>query len=117
MPKRKERVAPPPRTGGWDCRFYTSESVKGWDQLSAVAPDNMREAWERLTANPRARNDRQYRLQADLGSRSIEGRALDQWQYKPTSSGRIWYCIDDEARVLWLTKVCIARLYHGLGAL
>jgi hypothetical protein len=37
MPKRKERVAPPPRADGWDFRFATNEAVKGWEQLCSAA--------------------------------------------------------------------------------
>jgi hypothetical protein len=54
MPKRKERVAPPPKPGGWDLRYATSDAVTGW-------------------------------------------------QYEVTAAGRLWYCIDDQHRTVWLT--------------
>jgi len=33
----------------------------------------------------------------------VNGEQLDQWQYEVTSGGRLWYCIDDQRRVVWLT--------------
>lgn len=37
------------------------------------------------------------------------GQVLEQWQYEVTGAGRIWYCIDDERHVLYLT---LATLGH-----
>jgi hypothetical protein len=28
---------------------------------------------------------------------------MEQWQYEVTGAGRLWYCIDDEHRTVWLT--------------
>jgi hypothetical protein len=28
---------------------------------------------------------------------------MEQWQYEVTSAGRLWYCIDDKRRTVWLT--------------
>jgi hypothetical protein len=39
----------------------------------------------------------------------VGGRPLDQWQYEITGAGRIWYCIDDERRVVHLT---LAKVGH-----
>ena len=30
---------------------------------------------------------------------------MDQWQYEVTAGGRLWYCIDDDAKTVWLTAV------------
>ncbi|HMJ74523.1 MAG TPA: hypothetical protein VK507_01050 [Iamia sp.] len=103
MPKRKERVAPPPAPDGWDLRYATSEAVKGWEQVVSAAPANARRAWERLTSDPRHRGERQHPLKGALGTRSVGNVDLEQWQYEVTSGGRLWYCIDDERRTVWLT--------------
>lgn len=103
MPKRKERVAPPAASGGWDCRYATSDAVKGWEQVCAAAPANARVAWERLTADPRQRDSRQHPLKGALAARTVNGNDLEQWQYEVTAGGRIWYCIDDDRRTVWLT--------------
>lgn len=102
MAKRKERVAPPPRPGGWDLRHGTSAAAKGWDEVCAAAPANARTAWEQLTTDPRRRDQRQHPLKGDLSVRSVAGRELEQWQYEVTSGGRLWYCIDVERRQVWL---------------
>jgi hypothetical protein len=103
MPKRRERVAPPPARQGWDFRYATSESVSGWDQVCAAAPSNARTAWERITADPRQRDDRQHPLRGNLGTRNVNGEEMEQWQYEVTGGGRLWYCIDEKRRTVWFT--------------
>ncbi|MDE3074727.1 MAG: hypothetical protein KGJ86_04805 [Chloroflexota bacterium] len=102
MPKR-ERIAPPPAGGGWDFRYATSDAVNGWEKVCAAAPANARIAWERITSDPRRRDDRQHPLKGSLGTRTVNGAAMEQWQYEVTSGGRLWYCIDDKRRTVWLT--------------
>jgi hypothetical protein len=104
MPKRKERVAPPPTKDGWDIRYATSDAVDGWELIGRSAPANLRLAWERITADPRAHDHRQHRLKGELGSRTVNDIVMEQWQYEVTAGGRIWYCIDDTKRTIWLTE-------------
>jgi hypothetical protein len=103
MPKRRERVAPPPASGGWDFRYATNEAATGWEKVCSAAPANARRAWESITADPRSRNERQHPLRGSLGTRTVNGEALEQWQYEVTAAGRLWYCIDDTRRTVWLT--------------
>jgi hypothetical protein len=103
MPKRRERVAPPPAKEGWDFRYGTGAAVTGWDKVCAAAPANARTAWERITSDPRQRDDRQHPLRGSLGMRTVNGEGMEQWQYEVTSGGRLWYCIDDKQRTVWLT--------------
>lgn len=35
----------------------------------------------------------------------VNGVEMEQWQYEVTGSGRIWYCIDDRKKTVWLTRV------------
>ena len=109
MPKRKERVAPPPTAGGWDFRFATNEAVTGWDQVCSAAAANARTAWERITADPRQRDSRQHPLKGSLGSRTVNGVDIEQWQYEVTAGGRIWYCIDDDRRTVWMTNASVGH--------
>jgi hypothetical protein len=104
LPRRRERVAPPARPGGWDFRFANNDAASGWEKICSAAPANARTAWERITADPRRRDDRQHRLRGGLGSRVINGEGLEQWQYEVTGGGRLWYCIDDGRRLVWLTE-------------
>jgi hypothetical protein len=100
VPKRRERVAPPPQPGGWDFRFATSEAAKGWEAICAAAPANARSAWEAITADPRQRTERQQPLKGTLGTRQVNAEPLEQWQYEVTAAGRLWYCIDDVRHVV-----------------
>lgn len=109
MPKRRERVAPPPGKGGWDFRYATTDSITGWEKVCAAAPSNARVAWDRITADPRDRNDRQHPLRGSLGRRTVNGTEMEQWQYEVTSGGRLWYCIDDRQRIVWLTDAMVGH--------
>lgn len=104
MPKRRERLAPPPATGGWDFRFAANDAVKGWESVCTSAPGNCRAAWEKITADPRTRTERQHPLKGSLARRSVNGVEMEQWQYEVTAGGRLWYCIDDGNRTVWLTE-------------
>jgi hypothetical protein len=70
----------------------------------SAAPGNARIAWEKITADPRERTARQHPLKGSLGTRVVSGVAMEQWQYEVTSGGRLWYCIDDQKRTVWLTE-------------
>jgi len=48
-------------------------------------------------------------LKGSLGTRSVDGNELEQWQFEVTSAGRIWYCIDDTRRVVWMTDCSIGH--------
>ena len=104
MPKRRERVAPPPSAEGWDFRFATNDAARGWEQLCATSRGNARTAWEVITSDPRRRGDRQHPLKSSLGRRPLNGVEMEQWQYEITAGGRIWYCIDDVTKTVWMTE-------------
>lgn len=109
-PKRGDRVAPPPAATEYDLRFADTAAVKGWDELERQAGGNLRRAWEDIRADPRSRANpsRQHRLKGELGQGSWKGVACERWQYEVTGGGRLWYLIDDEARIAWL-------VYAGTG--
>lgn len=106
MPRRKDRVAPPPTDRQWDIRYLTSEAVEGWEDLCRPAPGPTNACWEVLRSAPtRPRNPaRQHQLKgASLGERVVEGRTVEQWQYEVTGAGRVWYCPDPEKRTVWIS--------------
>jgi len=109
MAKRKERVAPPPATGGWDFRFATNDAVKGWEQICSAATSNARTAWERITGDPRHTDARQHRLRGSLGERAVNGVELEQWQDEVTAGGRIWYRVDDDRQTVWMTDASVGH--------
>jgi hypothetical protein len=104
MAKRRERVAPPPRPGGWDFRYATNTAASGWGKVCSAAPGNARTAWERITNDPRQRDSRQHPLKGALGIRLVNGTPMEQWQYEVTGGGRLWYCIDDDHKTVCLTE-------------
>ena len=63
-----------------------------------------RAAWEKITADPRTRTDRQHPLKGSLGTRTVNGDDMEQWQYEVTGGGRLWYVIDDKNKTVWLTE-------------
>lgn len=103
MPRRRERVAPPPLPGGWDIRYADNASAKGWEQVCRVAAANARSAWDALTSDPRHYSGRQHRLKGSRRTHAVNGVQMEQWQYEVTGAGRLWYCIDDENKTVWLT--------------
>lgn len=107
MPPRKgDRVAPPPPPGGWEVRYADKSAVTGWEELRRTAPNNLFRAWEALSNRPDdpENHQRQHRLKGELGTRMVNGKGLEQWQYEVTAGGRIWYCPDPERRIVWLTQ-------------
>ncbi|TMK88184.1 MAG: hypothetical protein E6G57_08280 [Actinobacteria bacterium] len=103
MPARGERVAPPPKAGGWDFRYADKSAAEGWEKLARQAPGPTRSAYDAIVADPRQRSGRQFPLKGDLGKRTVKGKQLDQWEYEVTGGGRVFYCIDDDERVAWMT--------------
>jgi hypothetical protein len=104
-PKRLDRVAPPPVEDEWDVRFGTSEAAKGWGELCTQAPSGTRAAFELMRSNPRPPQDgSHYQLRGSLATRNFNSRAMEQWQVKPTNSGRIWYLVDDEKKTAWVVE-------------
>jgi hypothetical protein len=109
-PKRLDRVAPPSVGEEWDLRFGTSEAAKGWDDLCTHARSRTRAAFELIRVNPRPPEDEEhYRLRGGLGARVWRGRALEQWQVKVSSGGRIWYLPDDEEHPVWVVYASAAH--------
>ena len=81
----------------------------GWEQICTAAAANASVAWEKLTDDPRARSERQHPLRGDLGAREVSGRTMEQWQYEVTAGGRLWYCIDDDRRTVWIMDAMVGH--------
>jgi len=107
-PKRGDRVAPPAREGEWELR-HTSGSTDGWEELCKQARGPAGKAWEALSRNPLERSERQHPLAGELGTVSIGGKRLSQWQYEVTGGGRIWYCPDVVRKIVYLTLASVGH--------
>lgn len=83
------------------------EVVKGWQDLKAVQANKLADAWDYLTNTPLLYHpERNYPLKGSLGFAVIDGVQFEQWQYRNLSHGaRIWFCVDEKARVVYLTEV------------
>jgi hypothetical protein len=93
-----------PRPKPWRVRFADRRAVEGWKHLLAQAPENLDRARVAITSDPRHVDCRQHPLKGSLGIVKVDGASLEQWQYEPTSGGRLRYAIDDEERTLWITR-------------
>jgi len=109
MTKRKERVAPRPAVGGWVFRFATNDAVNCLEQICSADPANAQTAWERITADPRQRDSRQHPLKGSLGARLVSGVEMEQRQYEVTAGGRIWFCVDDDRRTVWMSDASVGH--------
>lgn len=105
-PKRGDRAAPPPCDGEWDVRFATADAAKGWDDLAAQAPANLRTAWQLMRTDPapHARTGRHHRLKGELAHGTHSGTTMDRWQIEVTAGGRIWYLLDPGRRTVWIDQ-------------
>lgn len=101
-PKRGQQVPPPPGDHEWDLRYATKESL-AFAQMCKQFPGNCDEAKARLKVAPATRSDVQKPLRGSLGKRRIQGVEMDQWQYDISSGARLWYCIDVDNHIIWLT--------------
>ena len=101
-PKRGQQVPPPPTGDEWDLRCATKESL-AFDEMETQFPGNCAEAKARLKSAPTTRSDVQKRLRGSLGKRTIGGVEMYQWQYDISSGARLWYCVDPNERIVWLT--------------
>ncbi|MFE0462686.1 hypothetical protein ACFW1A_25865 [Kitasatospora sp. NPDC058965] len=104
--KRGDRVAPPPGDGEFDVRAASSEAGKGWDDLCQQARSNALAAWKTMRTNPSpvVQTPRHSRLKHKLASGSHRGQSLPQWQIEVTGGGRIWYLVDQDARICWIVR-------------
>ena len=102
-PKRRDRVAPPPRPDEWDIRFGTGEAARGWEDLCRQAPGNPHASYARMRTTPQPpETSRHHRLRHDLATRKFGAMELEQWQIEVTGAARVWYLVADQARTVWL---------------
>jgi hypothetical protein len=107
-PKRGDRVPPPSTEVEWDLRYATKEAL-AFPEMEKQFPGNCGEAKSRLKVAPTTRTDVQKKLRGSLGTRIIAGVEMDQWQYDIASGARLWYCVDPDKRVVWLTLAAMGH--------
>lgn len=105
MSKRGDRASRPTSTTDWSIRFDSREAADTWDSLLGTHANALARFWDEVTREPRQKSERLHQLKADFAFRVRAGVSLEQWQYEFSGAGRIWYCIDDSSRCVWLTAV------------
>lgn len=85
------------------------EGVVGVRGDGEAIPGNCAEAKARLKTAATTRTDVQKPLRGTLGSRTIGGIEMDQWQYDVSSGARLWYCVDPDDRIVWLTLAAMGH--------
>ncbi|WP_027341198.1 hypothetical protein [Hamadaea tsunoensis] len=102
---RNDRAAPPRRAGGYEVRFAGKDAADGWEELARVAGNALRTAWDTLDGHPLTpiNGDRHHRLKAGFATVTVRGKVLEQWQYEVTAGGRIWFGVDPQDMIVWIT--------------
>lgn len=102
---RNDRAAPPRKAGGYEIRFASKDAADGWEELARVATKALRAAWEAIDADPLTPTNvaRHHRLKAGYATVTVKGKTLEQWQYEVTAGGRIWFGVDREEKIVWIT--------------
>ncbi len=78
----------------------------------AAEPQLMSAVRERLRTRPLDRSDnpnRTHRLKGALAEKWIGDGKLPQWQHEISGAGRVFYCPDQNSRVVWITLVDLAH--------
>jgi hypothetical protein len=112
MPKRPAKSRQPADTQPWRIRPASARVHRQWQRAIAAEPELMADLRERLRLRPLDRSDnpnRTHRLRGQLAEKWIGDVKLPQWQHQITSAGRVFYCPDRDAHVVWVTMATIVR--------
>lgn len=104
--KRGAQALRPRKPGEWEIRHASRDAADGWTNLCAQQAGIIATLYDRLTKDPRHvdNRDRQGPLKGQLGLATVKGHVLEQWQYEIAGGGRVWYAVQDDDRVVWITK-------------
>jgi hypothetical protein len=96
----------------WDIRPVSANAKKQWDEANEREPELIEKVRERLRSRPMDRSDnpkRTHPLKGSLGVKWVGGKQLPVWQHELTGAGRVWYCPDRSAHVVWLVKITLSH--------
>src|SRR5947207_14094690 len=108
-PPKKPKVDAPPDTP-WEVRPASARAHREWVAAVEREPDLMDEERRRLRERPldRSRNPRRTGpLAGPLATQRVGDKVLPQWQHEITGAGQVWYCPDQDERVVWVMKVAL----------
>lgn len=101
-PKRGDSIPPPPAKDEYELRYATKEAL-AFPEIARQFPGNADELKTRLRKMPLTRSDVQKSLKGRLSTRVLRGHPLPQWQYDISGGHRLWYCVDEDERIVWFT--------------
>lgn len=104
--KRGEGI---PRPGSYELKAADRQAGEDWATMERQVPGPLVQAFDAITTKPREVSKDQYRLKDRLANVNVGGKVLEHWQYKVVGSSRLWYAIDDDNRILWLTSAGMAH--------
>jgi hypothetical protein len=104
-------VAPPPGKDEYTIKYDSADAVRGWQELGNKAPGNTYKAWLAMRTNPcpHPQTERHHQLKGPLAVVPYKGTDLPQWQIEVTGGGRVWYLLDEERKVVILTKASVGH--------
>lgn len=96
----------------WDLKPVSANAQKQWDEVKLREPELSEKVQERLSTRPLERGDnprRTHPLKGSAGVKWVGGQQLPVWQHEFTGAGRVWYCPDRSARIVWLVKMTLSH--------
>lgn len=114
MAKRKVSARPAERTVSrpWNLKPASANARREWEESKTREPDLVEKVRERLTTRPLDRSDnprRTHQLKGSLGVKWVGDQKLPVWQHEFSGGGRVWYCPDRDAHVVWLVKMALSH--------
>lgn len=106
--KRGGEVPRPIARDEWTPRFGNREAARAWDELlNSKLKAALVRFWDLIVSDPRSQSNpsRHHQLKGSLGTRTLKGRKVEQWQHEISGAGRIWFLIDDRTRTVWVMEV------------
>ncbi len=105
MAARRSGVARPVRTTEYTIVLVTRAAEHGWRDVLATQRNALAGAWERLTADPLTEDLACHALRGELGVVVHSGREWVRRQHELKRGARIWFTVDEEARVVQVIAV------------
>jgi hypothetical protein len=96
----------------WRIRPVSRRAERQWRDVEAEQPGIIDDLRWRLHRDPLDRSrapNKLYRLKGDLRHVSVGDKRLDQWQYKLSRAGRVWFAVDAEERTVWICRISLTH--------
>lgn len=77
-----------------------------WSEVARRPADVGAALDDRLVKDPRQTENRDWHgpLKGAFGRATVNGVVLEQWQYEIAGGGRVWCVVQDDGRIVWITR-------------